>query len=109
MACWRLEPLDGHSFGAEITGFDISTALTSPDANAIRADCLAAFARYGLLIFRGQQLEPDQELQFAKWFPYDEAAPVEERAGPYTTEFVKWKLPETPEVQVQVSSHRFNH
>jgi len=97
----KIYPIENSSFGAVVTEFSIAEALQSTDPDTIRRKCNDAFEDYGLLIFREQELSPGQELAFAKWFPFDEDASIEERAGPYSESFLRWKLPEHPEIQVQ--------
>jgi len=95
----EVSPLVGHSFGAVVTGWDIREALLDPAA--WQTQICRLFEQYGLLVFPQQVLSPSEELAFAKWFPYDEAAPIEERAGPYCDNFIRWKIPRHPEIQVQ--------
>ena len=94
----RVSPLPRHTFGAVVHDLSVSEALRSSDAT-IHKLILEAFELHGLLIFPDQHgLTPQEELQFAKWFPHDSDAPIAERAGPYASEFRRWKLPALPEV-----------
>jgi len=99
-----VEPLPGHTFGAVVRGVCLATVLRSGEAESLktlRHRCLDLFHQYGVLIFPKQCLTPQEELDIAKWFPHDPDAAIEERAGPYSEAFRKWKLPSLPEVQVQ--------
>ena len=99
-----VEALPGHTFGAVVRGVCLATVLQSSDPDkltTLRQHCLDLFHQYGVLIFPKQRLTPQEELDFAKWFPHHSDAPIEERAGPYSDTFRRWKLPALPEVQVQ--------
>lgn len=48
-------------------------------------------------------------MAIAKLFPHDAEAPIEERAGPYSNAFLKWKLPEFREIQIQGWGKVDNH
>jgi alpha-ketoglutarate-dependent taurine dioxygenase len=51
-------------FGAEITGVDLREELSESTQDRIRD----AWHEHGLLLFRGQELDPDQQLRVAKIF-----------------------------------------
>ncbi len=51
-------------FGAIVHGVDLAAPLAGTDFEAIPG----AFIRHGLLIFRGQDLEPEHEIAFARRF-----------------------------------------
>jgi len=51
-------------FGAIVTGVD----LREPVSDTLFADIADAHVRYGLLVFRDQQLEPTHEIDFARRF-----------------------------------------
>ena len=62
-------PLDPRlSFGAEVRGVDLARPLTDEEAAAIRT----AWLEHHLLVFRGQALQPADEVRLAKLFPHDE-------------------------------------
>ena len=51
-------------FGAEISGIDLARPLPSPDREAIEA----AIDRYAVVVFRGQKLTDDRQIEFASHF-----------------------------------------
>ena len=59
----RLEPIRD-DFGAIVHGVDLAAPLADADFEAIHG----GFVRHGLLIFRGQVLEPEHEIAFARRF-----------------------------------------
>jgi taurine dioxygenase len=61
---YTLRPLTAHDTGAEITGLD----LREPISQQVRDDLNAALAKYGVLVFRDQQLAPPQFLVAGKIF-----------------------------------------
>jgi taurine dioxygenase len=63
-------PLGGTlSFGAEVRGVDLRAGRhTAEDMQAV----VEAWDRHHLLVFKGQQLEPPDEVALAKHFPFDE-------------------------------------
>jgi taurine dioxygenase len=58
-------------FGAEVRGVDIGS-LDEPTSAAI----LDGFHRYGLLVFRDQELSLAQEVAFARLFPHGDGPPI---------------------------------
>ena len=86
------------SFGATVSGVSVQAVLSN---SRLAQDLVAAFERYGLLLWRDQSISPAEELALAKLFPYDAHASIEARAGPYSPAFLRWKLPNWPEIQVQ--------
>lgn len=58
-----IRPLGG-KFGAEITGLDLRQKLDDSTRQAI----WNAFARYQLLVFRGQSLNPEEQIAFSEQF-----------------------------------------
>ena len=59
------------TFGAEISGIDLSVPLSE----ATRAEILAAWRKHLVLIFRGQALSPENLLDFARGFGTLDLAP----------------------------------
>jgi taurine dioxygenase len=57
----NVRPLTG-SIGAEITGIDLHLPMSGEDAAAIRA----AWQRHLVIVLPGQQLEPEQQIAFAR-------------------------------------------
>lgn len=64
MPKFTIEPLPCAPFGAQIVGLDLSRQL---DARTV-IDLHNAFYRHSVLVFREQQLTPDQHLQFTSLF-----------------------------------------
>lgn len=63
----KIAPLTAN-LGAVITGVDLAQPISSDDFNTIRQ----AFAQYGVIFFRDQQLTPEQHIAFAKrWAPIE--------------------------------------
>jgi taurine dioxygenase len=56
MSAYRITPMTDHETGAEIRGLDLS----QPVSDEIRRDINADFARYHVLVFRDQKLDPAQ-------------------------------------------------
>lgn len=94
----KVTPLEDHSFGAIVSGATVQEILKSVD---LQNELVDAFNKNGLVILQKQELTPSEEFAIAKLFPHDAEAPITERAGPYSADFKKWKLPEIPEIQVQ--------
>lgn len=63
-------------FGAEVLHADLGH-LSDADADQLRA----WMAQYGLLLFRDQQLEVREEVEFARLFEYDRDAKPERLHG----------------------------
>jgi taurine dioxygenase len=59
------------TFGAEISGIDLSAPLSE----ATRAEILAAWRKHLVLVFRGQNLSPENLLDFARGFGTLDLAP----------------------------------
>jgi len=64
---------NGAALGAEIRGID----LNEVDAAGFAALC-AAWTEYGVLLFRGQRLDPDQLITFSRRFGELDHAPIQE-------------------------------
>jgi alpha-ketoglutarate-dependent 2,4-dichlorophenoxyacetate dioxygenase len=73
------------SFAAEIGDVDLSQPLSPDDQAAIKA----AFLKYAVLVFPGQQLTPDQHVAFAQLF-----GPLEPNINSYQDEVVKTRIDE---------------
>eukprot|EP00929_Paragymnodinium_shiwhaense_P007693 TRINITY_DN111600_c0_g1_i1.p1 TRINITY_DN111600_c0_g1~~TRINITY_DN111600_c0_g1_i1.p1 ORF type:complete len:333 (-),score=18.76 TRINITY_DN111600_c0_g1_i1:110-1108(-) len=99
-------PFSGCSFGAVISGVTVQDILKN---SSLQEQLVSAFNEHGVLVLRGQTLRPQEEMALAKLFPHDADAPIEERAGPYSEGFRKWKLPQWPEIQVQGWGHIENY
>lgn len=56
-------PIEG-SFAAEASGVDISKPIDAQTAAAIEA----AMDQHAVLVWRGQPLDPDQQMAFTEWF-----------------------------------------
>lgn len=63
MSTIRIEPV-GYALGAKVTGLDLSKPLSEQDLQAIRD----AWARHLVLVFPGQQLDPDTLVAFTRHF-----------------------------------------
>lgn len=63
MSTIRIEPV-GYALGAKVTGLDLSSPLREQDLQAIRD----AWARHLVLVFPGQQLDPDTLVEFTRHF-----------------------------------------
>jgi hypothetical protein len=79
----RLSPLPdadngSYGFGAQVHGVDVAAVAqqaSGGEDGGIRATMLQAMREHGLLLFRGQkELEPEEQLAFAKIFPWDMTA-----------------------------------
>jgi alpha-ketoglutarate-dependent 2,4-dichlorophenoxyacetate dioxygenase len=73
------------SFAAEIGDVDLSQPLSPDDEGAIKA----AFLKYAVLVFPGQQLTPDQHVAFAQLF-----GPLEPNINTYQDEVVASRIDE---------------
>ncbi|MEZ5934161.1 MAG: TauD/TfdA family dioxygenase [Alphaproteobacteria bacterium] len=60
---FKMTPLTD-SFGVEISGVDLSNPLSGPEFDRI----YEAFLAYQVLVFRGQKLEPAEQVAFARQF-----------------------------------------
>jgi len=60
---FQIRPLDA-PLGAEVIGFDARSVLTE----SARAELVAAWHRHSLLLFRGQELTPEEQYRFASIF-----------------------------------------
>ena len=107
----ELAPLDRCSFGRKAVGTTIAEVLDSP---TLKQQIRDALDEHGVLLFPGQQLDPEQEAAFAKLFPWDDSVSMlTECAGPFATaqstgvvgagaaNIDRWKLPALPMVQCQ--------
>ena len=83
----EIQPSD-RALGADVTGIELSGALTSADIDAIKA----AWSTHLVLRFRGQNLSDDDLLRFSRLFGPLDKAPI----NPYGTTWV----PENPEINV---------
>ena len=59
----HITPLTDH-LGAEFSGVDLSSSLAADDAGSIRD----ALAEYGVIVFHGQNLTPEQQVEFTRIF-----------------------------------------
>jgi len=63
------------------------------------------FNHYGLVVFRNQNLHPQDEIEFAYNFPWNKEVPYDILCGPLgkrdAGKFTNWKLPEHQEIQVR--------
>jgi taurine dioxygenase len=65
----QVRPLGGGlSFGAEVSGVDLRPGFHTPEDMQAITD---AWNKHHLLVFRGQQLAPPDEVALAKHFPFD--------------------------------------
>ena len=71
------------SFAAEVGDVDLSKPLTAADEAAIKA----AFWKYAVLVFPGQQLTPDQHVAFSERF-----GPMEPNINTYADEIKKDRI-----------------
>lgn len=71
--------------GAEVEGVDLSGSVAAADLAAIKQ----AFTDHGVLIVRGQELDPNQLIRFARTFGPDE---------PYGSTLSEFLLPGHPEI-----------
>ncbi|MFK7898260.1 MAG: TauD/TfdA dioxygenase family protein [Myxococcota bacterium] len=71
-------PLD--NVGAEVFGFNINDDLT----DALRAELKALWYEHGMLLFRGQEIDPHTQIDFSRSFGPLELHPLEvKRSGEY--------------------------
>lgn len=59
-----LEIIPLNNVGAEIRGFDIN----EPMSDALQAELKALWYEYGVLLFRGQQITPEKQIEFSRIF-----------------------------------------
>jgi len=74
----ELRPLTG-TFGAEISGIDLREPLDDPTVAEIRGSLL----EYEVLFFRGQTIDPEQHIRFARYFGELHLPPVQTKHGPW--------------------------
>ena len=76
-----------------------------------------AFAEFRLLSWGGQELTPDEEVDFMRLLPHDASAPPEKAYGPLGVEGVdadkyrRWRIPARKEILLQGEGewfHRFS-
>jgi len=94
----KIIPFEGYSFGATVSRAAVQEILKSSD---LQKQLVDAFNEHCLLVLHDQNLIPSEEMAIAKLFPHNADVPVEERAGPYSEHWKKWKLPHLQEVQIQ--------
>jgi alpha-ketoglutarate-dependent 2,4-dichlorophenoxyacetate dioxygenase len=68
-------PLTAHGLGARVENIDLRLPATAPDIAAIEA----AIARHAVLVFPGQDISDDQQLDFSRHF-----GPLEQATGDLT-------------------------
>ena len=59
----QIRPLSD-ALGAEVSGVDLSHPLD----NSVRASLIKAWDRYSVMVFRNQELKPEEFLRFSKYF-----------------------------------------
>ena len=78
-----VKPLE--NVGAEIVGFDIAEPIT----DAVKAELKSLWYEYGILLFRGQDIDPGKQIEFSRIFGSLEMHPLEvTRSGEYPELFV---------------------
>jgi taurine dioxygenase len=104
----RLSPLPdadngSYGFGAQVHGVDVAAVAqqaSGGEDGGIRATMLQAMREHGLLLFRGQkELEPEEQLAFAKIFPWDMTASPDRLS--LQSRHGQAFIPAVPEVVVQ--------
>lgn len=99
-------PLTGTlTFGAEVSGVDLRAGRhTAEDMQTI----VEAWNRHHLLVFRGQQLQPQDEVALAKHFPFDDRLDATQLKpwNPPGDEYRQLRkftgsIPEAPELQLK--------
>jgi alpha-ketoglutarate-dependent taurine dioxygenase len=110
----KIEPLEGLPFGATVTGVN----LENVSANTWK-QIHEAFAKYSLLVFKGQspQLSPEAQIRFGKSFdPGSTTVWRDQRTNPWELHKAKnlggagtFQLPRNPEVLVLGKGRIENH
>jgi alpha-ketoglutarate-dependent taurine dioxygenase len=84
--------------------------------DAVRqADLLADFNNHGLILFRDQDLTPEEEIDFMHLLPWDKDAPPEKLYGPLGSpgvereRYTRWRIPEHQEILLQGEGDIENH
>jgi taurine dioxygenase len=71
--------------GAEVLGFDIA----EPTSDATKGELKSLWYQYGILLFRGQDIDPGKQIEFSRIFGPLEEHPLEvTRSGEYPELFV---------------------
>lgn len=91
------------------------TMQSLSDDPAKQADLLSDFSNHGLILFRGQDLSPREEIKFMHMLPWDDSAPPERLYGPLGSpglereRYTRWRLPGFQEVLCQGEGDIVDH
>mmetsp|Transcript_123769 Transcript_123769/g.309413 ORF Transcript_123769/g.309413 Transcript_123769/m.309413 type:complete len:811 (-) Transcript_123769:227-2659(-) len=98
----RVTPISGQTFGAVVSGVQISS-LSEDELRVIRR----AWNQHGVLIFKDQDIEPEHQVAFNMKFPHSKTCDKMRFCGPLAKdgfdadEWRKWKLPAQSEIQLR--------
>jgi len=106
----RITPIEGKTIGAVVEGVQIP-ALTDEELQAVQR----AWVTNCVLVFKGQKLEPQEELAFARKFPHSRTCDQMKFCGPLANEgfdadeWRHFKLQTCKEIQLRGFMQLDNH